>query len=313
MKSGSASRAKTQGADRDMAGDWSRIEVEAIVDDYFAMLSREVRQVPYNKAEHRRRLQALLDHRTDGSIERKHQNISAVLIECGFAYISGYKPLSNYQELLREVVVSRLSRATDLTEIVRTEVERPAPAAAIPDTLALEEPPTVPPFDFSRVADSPACWDERRAYRTDFLALEARNRSLGGAGEDFVVAFEIARLRRLGEDRLADRVERVSATRGDGFGFDVLSFKPDGQELFIEVKTTGFGKETPFFLSRNEIAFSVRNDADFRLYRLFEFRRRPRLFTLSGSLRRTCALQEEQYRAWAKPAMPAASPTTSRT
>ena len=285
-----------------MQGSWSRIEVEAIVDDYFAMLNLEVRRLPYSKTDHRRRLQRRLNHRTDGSIERKHQNISAILIESGFAYISGYKPLSNYQEVLREVVMSRLAGAAELAEIVRADVERPATGAAIPDILALlERPPAGQRLDSPRMADSPARWEERRAYRTDFLALEARNRSLGAAGEDFAVGFERARLLGLGQTRLADRVERVSATRGDGLGFDVLSFEPGGRELFIEVKTTGFGKETPFFVSRNELEFSMQKDADFRLYRLFDFRRHPRLFALSGSLRRTCALQEEQYRARVKP------------
>ena len=46
-----------------------------------------------------------LDRRTKGSIERKHQNISAVLHEVGCPFIGGYKPLGNYQALLKEVVV----------------------------------------------------------------------------------------------------------------------------------------------------------------------------------------------------------------
>ena len=64
-----------------MAEDWSRAEVEATVADYFDMLDHEVRGRDYNKSAHRRRLAALLNHRTDGAIERKHQNISAILIE----------------------------------------------------------------------------------------------------------------------------------------------------------------------------------------------------------------------------------------
>jgi hypothetical protein len=47
--------------------------------------------------------------------------------------------------------------------------------------------------DASRTADSPKIEERsssRIAVRRDYLALEARNRSLGAAGEDFVVAFE---------------------------------------------------------------------------------------------------------------------------
>ena len=78
---------------------WSHEEVEAIVADYFKMLDNELRGIHYNKTEHRRALSILLNTRSDGSIERKHQNISAVLIDQGFPYIAGYKPLRNYQQL----------------------------------------------------------------------------------------------------------------------------------------------------------------------------------------------------------------------
>lgn len=78
-----------------MPSDWSRVEVEAAVADYFAMLRAERSGVSYNKTEHRRALSKLLHRRSDGSIERKHQNISAVLIELGMPYVEGYKPLSN--------------------------------------------------------------------------------------------------------------------------------------------------------------------------------------------------------------------------
>jgi hypothetical protein len=53
-----------------MARDWSEFEVEAVVTDSFAMLL---------KTAHRHALARLLDDRSEGSIEFKHQNISAVL------------------------------------------------------------------------------------------------------------------------------------------------------------------------------------------------------------------------------------------
>jgi hypothetical protein len=56
-------------------GDWQDGENDAIVADYFAM---ELAGRPFNKAEHNRTLQGLIG-RGRGSIEYKHQNISAVL------------------------------------------------------------------------------------------------------------------------------------------------------------------------------------------------------------------------------------------
>ena len=83
-----------------MALDWTREEVEATVADYLAMLSAEHIGQEYSKAEHRRRLGKLLNNRSDGAIERKHQNISAILIELCLPYVDGYKPLRNTEQLL---------------------------------------------------------------------------------------------------------------------------------------------------------------------------------------------------------------------
>ena len=60
--------------------DWNDDELDIIVADYFTMLGSELRGLDYNKSAHRR---ALVERtgRTEGSIERKHQNISAVLGE----------------------------------------------------------------------------------------------------------------------------------------------------------------------------------------------------------------------------------------
>ncbi|MCZ0733959.1 hypothetical protein [Phreatobacter sp. AB_2022a] len=46
--------------------------------DYFAMLGDDSARRPYSKAEHNHLLQAAID-RPRGSIEYKHQNISAAL------------------------------------------------------------------------------------------------------------------------------------------------------------------------------------------------------------------------------------------
>lgn len=62
---------------------WSDAEVTAAVADDFHMLRLELAGDPYNKAAHRRALQARLDRRSEGAVELKHQNISAVLMQSG--------------------------------------------------------------------------------------------------------------------------------------------------------------------------------------------------------------------------------------
>lgn len=77
-----------------MALDWTREEVEATVADYLSMLSAYLRGEEYSKAEHRRNLHKSLNDRSDAAIERKHQNISAILLyDRDMPYIPGYKPL----------------------------------------------------------------------------------------------------------------------------------------------------------------------------------------------------------------------------
>lgn len=279
-----------------MSDVWSREEVEAAVTDYFNMLAKELRGEPFNKAEHNRALQQMLKNRTRGSIERKHQNISAILIELGYPYIDGYKPLGNYQDLLRSVVEDRLPSANDLNQTVNSVVE--AAIEAIPqidDLLSIQVAPPVREERAARVHEEPAT--RTQPGRRNYLEIEARNQSLGRAGEDLVLRFEHERLTRLGEGTLADRIQHVSRTLGDHLGYDIVSFETDGRERLIEVKTTRFGAMTPFFASRNEVNVSAKRDAQYQLYRLFSFDSQLRLFALPGSLRNSCRLDPANYSA----------------
>lgn len=278
-----------------MARDWSREEDEAAVADYFTMLDSELRGAPYSKTEHRRHLSHLLESRSDGAIERKHQNVSAVLIDLGFPYIPGYKPLRNYQQILAHVVADRLRESSELVSLVEREIESPVAVSRVEDILSARVDPPVVTARHLRypreVREVPV-----RRVGVNYLAIEARNRALGSAGEEFVVRYEEARLRSRGMDELAARVERVSATRGDGEGFDVLSFSEDGNERLIEVKTTAYGPMTPFFVTRNEVEVSGQYSEHYFLYRLFDFRRKAKLFSVQGSIGASFTLEPWQCR-----------------
>jgi Domain of unknown function (DUF3883) len=273
--------------------DWSREEVEAIVADYLQMLTLELAGQSYNKAEHRRTLQGKLNGRSNGSVEFKHCNISAAMIDCGFPYIRGYQPRSNYQALLGIVVEEQVSTKTMLDEAALAAVQQPAIA---PNQINFSRVKSDAPTKQHRTQESVAL-PIFKAIKRDYFEREALNRSLGLAGEEFIVQFEHWRLIELGQSRLADRVEHVSQSKGDGLGYDVLSFESDGRERLIEVKTTTFGRDTPFFVSRGELALSHCAHDQFHLYRLFEFRKSPRLFDLPGSLNQHCVLDPVTYRA----------------
>ncbi len=271
---------------------WNREEVEACVGDYIRMLTLELNGQRYNKTEHANALLRLLDGRNRASIEFKHANISAVMVALGYPYIEGYKPRSNYQALLVDAVEAHLMVNDELQAAVQAAVLRPATAVTV-DDLANVWVPTPKP---ARVKEAATDYAPRFSpAKRDYLAQEARNRSLGRAGELFVVELEVRRLHATGKRTLADKVELVAGTQGDGLGFDVLSFEKDGRERLIEVKTTMFGQFTPFYVSRNELARSNADAEIYRLYRVFDFRDRPRLFDLSGAISASCALEPVSY------------------
>ena len=81
---------------------WTRQEIEAIVADYLEMLMTELAGGTFVKAEHNRVLQALTG-RSHGSIEYKHQNISAVMAEFGLPFIKG-----NYIRECRKRIIGEL-------------------------------------------------------------------------------------------------------------------------------------------------------------------------------------------------------------
>lgn len=277
-----------------MAGHWSRLECELIVEDYLAMLASECRFEKYNKTEHRRALKEHLSSRSDGSIEFKHQNISAVLIRAGHVYIRGYKPAWNYQELLETVVLDRVS-ADDrfIMEIESSLIQQ----IALPTSVENAGSIIVPPPD--RVPEKAVREATRRTPRkVNYAERELRNRTLGEKGEEFVLEFERRRLAEIGRDDLVDDVEWTSKEKGDGTGYDIRSFQDDTDEpCFIEVKTTNSGKYQPFLISSNEVSFSDEFADQFALYRVFEFARSPLMFILDGSVSGHVDLQPTMYRA----------------
>lgn len=279
-----------------MPDDWSREEVEVIVSDYLEMLLEERRGELVNKAEHNRRLRNFLTARSRGSVEFKHQNISAVLRDLGHPWIEGYKPRANVQDLLREVVEERLSEFPGLDAVIMEQVTAEVTTpATFPDLLSiLVARPELPNIE---ITHAPHSSRKHTPRKRNYLEIEARNRSLGRAGEELVARFEQERLWRPGQNTLSERVEHVSKTQGDGLGYDVLSFEKDGRERWIEVKTTQFGALTPFFASRLEVEVSTEFSHQFHLYRVFHFTVGPQMFTLPGSLNESCILAPEMFKA----------------
>jgi hypothetical protein len=190
--------------------------------------------------------------------------------------------------------LDQIEQDSTLDSLVLQAVER---AAVVPDLASLRGIRVPPPRVVRRTSDKPrdSARTVRRATKRDYLLLESRNRSLGLAGEQFIAEFEARRLHVAGQKLLAGRVEHVARVCGDGLGYDVLSFEVSGEERFIEVKTTDFGAATPFYVSRNEVAFSDERSGQFILARVHEFRSAPKFFELKGAIRNNVVLDAVSF------------------
>ena len=272
-------------------GTWTDIENDLIVADYFAMLADDVSGRPYSKAEHRRALLPLLNNRSEGSIEFKHQNISAVLVGLGEDRIPGYKPAFNYQMSLEDAVDRWLAENPSwLTRVVTGPQEnelREAPQIWVGPPPTLSNQP--PPQELEQVL--------RVARKFDVAARDERNRALGRAGEERALKHERAQLRSAGRDDLARKVIWVSEEEGDGAGYDIASFETDGRPRLIEVKTTNGWERTPFHITRNELAVAEERRSEWCLLRLWNFSREPRAFELRPPLDARVSLTATAFQA----------------
>jgi hypothetical protein len=275
-----------------MAEDWTEIEVELILADYFAMLLKELAGIPYNKTEHRKRLLPLLNNRSEGSIEYKHQNISAALAKVGAIYIKGYKPAWRYQKALLDRKVSESLNMHKALFEPKFEQFTEEPIKIVlpkqfehfiddaPERSTFEEPPE-PYF---------------KPIKINYLEKEQRNRSLGQSGEELVIAYEKWRLNIEGKHLLADKVEWISRDKGDGAGFDILSKNKNGSDRYIEVKTTKLSKETPIFFSKTEFDFSKKHTTDYWLYRVFNIQKDPKMFQMNGRFDNFCNVEAINFK-----------------
>lgn len=274
-------------------GPWTDQENDTTVSDYFAMLSDDLAGLEYNKSQHNRALQGLVG-RSHRSIEFKHQNISAVLVGFGHPWISGYRPAFNFQGSLIDAVSRWVDRNPDWLTSARETRTLSLPLATFERTqLWIGPPPTQsnapPPGELDQMVAI--------ARRFDVAARDARNRALGRAGEERVLAHENTALRSAGRTDLAKQIRWISDLDGDGAGYDIRSFEPDGADRLIEVKTTNGWERTPFHITRNELAVSEVRRETWALVRVWNFAREPRAFEIRPPLEAHVSLMASSWEA----------------
>jgi hypothetical protein len=264
---------------------WTDEELDLIIADYFLMLNDEATRIPFSKAHHNRLLRSKIN-RSEGSIEFKHQNISAVLQLLGLPRVKGYLPAANYQK----AIIPAIDRYLSLNPIA-LHPENSASGFQERSGLFIEKAPTLLPV-------TPRREDVQRLVRKfNPVERDFRNRRLGREGEELVLRFERDRLQRLDRLDLAKKIRWISEEDGDGAGYDILSFDEKGKERLLEVKTTVGSDTTPFYITRNELSLSSERPEAFRLCRVFDFSIHPRMFELTPPLEALVHLSPLSYEA----------------
>lgn len=275
---------------------WSREEIELIVADYLSMLIDELQRIPFSKAAHRKALIPKLRGRSDGSVEYKHQNISAVLLDLGYPCIDGYKPAQNFQGGLFPEIVRQQAESNAVLQALLDRDLQETPQLHIPSVADILTALVAPPDRRIRKATGvKEGGSQAHVKKRDYAKMEAENSRLGLLGEQFAVNFEKARLIHAGKEHLADKIEHCSVTQGDGLGYDIRSYEATGADRLIEVKTTRYTRYAPFYLSQKELQISRERQSEYHLYRIFNFANDPKLFTLSGQLESQVILTPIQY------------------
>ena len=125
----------------------------------------------------------------------------------------------------------------------------------------------------------------------NYIQNNIENKRIGDLGELWAINFEKKKLLKADKPKLAEKVKHVAKDKGDGLGYDILSFDIDGKEIYIEVKTTKGNANSTFFITRNELERSKTERQSFYLYRVFNYNEETdnaELLIIKGDLTYLC-------------------------
>jgi hypothetical protein len=175
-------------------------------------------------------------------------------------------------------------------------LQQPVTPHPVEETRKGELIETPPPPSPNRQGTNTPTFRSRR--NPDYSIQDSRNRQLGLAGELLVLNYEKQQLINIGRSDLADMVRQVSVLEGDAAGYDIESFTQDGQSKYIEVKTTKGVAETPFYMTKNEIAFCQSHYDEYQLYRVYKYEpaiSSGNFFIIKGDIEKAFEFTPTQY------------------
>lgn len=136
--------------------------------------------------------------------------------------------------------------------------------------------------------------------KIDFDEINTKNKNIGDAGEKLVIKYLYESLVEKGQKELADSIFHTAKYEGDGAGYDIKAKDEQGNDIFIEVKTSIGGINSEFFISSNEIEFSKLKNDKYYLFRIYEYdviNNTGKFYIVNGDLENQLHLKPISYKA----------------
>ena len=136
----------------------------------------------------------------------------------------------------------------------------------------------------------------RQKGDVDYVEQQTISQKIGDAGEKIVLQNEIVKLTKLGlPEVLISKVRRV-LLESDEYGFDILSFDDNGNERYLEVKTTKVDKpDFSFILTQNEFEHAKELGDQYCIVIVYGILNNPRIWYMGNPF------IEEPYKVRIKP------------
>lgn len=130
----------------------------------------------------------------------------------------------------------------------------------------------------------------KKKGKRDYIIQYITDFEIGEAGENLVYKYECEKIEQAKKNGEIDKSIFVKwiSREDDCAGYDILSYDIDKKsEKYIEVKTTSGGKNTPFYISENELNFSKDHADKYCIYRVYGIKNEKdvvRFYSIEGNL-----------------------------
>ena len=121
-------------------------------------------------------------------------------------------------------------------------------------------------FEYGRAKESSYKPEiSKEGVKHDYIMEAKKKKGTGMTGEQIVIQYENERLGKIGKI-----AKWESVNKGDGLGYDILSYNDDGTKRYIEVKTTKGKENSIFYVTATELEASKKYKENYFLYRVYK-------------------------------------------